>query len=74
MEFLKSDEDTLLLHWSNFWLWPLGKTGNSFVDTMMKELFFTGEISNRAGSARPVISSMTFMSHGGGELSGLSIY
>lgn len=48
MQFQRADKETLGMHWSNFRLWVLGKTGNSFVDTMMKELFFTGEISNRA--------------------------
>ena len=48
MEFAFNERDTILLHWKNFRNWAMGKTGNTFVNVMMRELFFTGEISNRA--------------------------
>jgi deoxyribodipyrimidine photo-lyase len=43
-----NDCQKVLNHWKNFRKWARGKTGESFVDVMMQELFFTGEISNRA--------------------------
>lgn len=48
MDFPETMATTLKSHWANFRRWTLGKTGVAFIDTMMQELYFTGEISNRA--------------------------
>jgi deoxyribodipyrimidine photo-lyase len=48
MEFPESMAVTLRRHWTNFRCWALGNTGVAFIDTMMRELYFTGEMSNRA--------------------------
>jgi len=41
-------EQSLQSYWADFRCWALGHTGNSLIDSIMQELFFTGEISNRA--------------------------
>lgn len=48
MEFPDKVAITLKTHWVDFRCWALGKTGVAFIDTMMRELYCTGEISNRA--------------------------
>lgn len=48
MTFQTADRDILLRHWENFRAWARGTTGERFVDVIMRELFFTGAISNRA--------------------------
>ena len=48
MTFAETQRDAILRHWETFRKWARGTTGELFVDVMMRELFFTGEISNRA--------------------------
>jgi len=48
MTFTIKQRGTILRHWENFRKWARGKTGENLVDVIMQELFFTGEISNRA--------------------------
>ena len=47
MSYPRDYSATIITHWQNFRRWVQGKTGQEFVDTMMKELYFTGELSNR---------------------------
>ncbi len=48
MHFTRDVEPVILSYWTEFRCWALGRTGNDFIDAIMQELYFTGEISNRA--------------------------
>ncbi len=48
MHFTRDVEHIILSYWTGFRRWALGRTGNDFIDAIMQELYFTGEISNRA--------------------------
>jgi deoxyribodipyrimidine photo-lyase len=47
MRFDKRDRGLLTTYWQRFRNWAKGQTGEDFVDTMMREIYFTGELSNR---------------------------
>jgi len=47
MRFARCDIGVITSYWQRFRRWATGRTGAEFVDTMMRELYFTGELSNR---------------------------
>jgi deoxyribodipyrimidine photo-lyase len=47
MRFTQRESEMLDSYWQRFRAWARGQTGEEFVDTMMRELYFTGELSNR---------------------------
>ena len=47
MRFDHGDGSLIASYWQRFRDWAGGQTGATFVDTMMRELYFTGELSNR---------------------------
>ena len=47
MRFNTRDHRMIISYWQRFRSWARGQTGEEFVDTMMRELYFTGELSNR---------------------------
>ena len=47
MWFDSRERVLLTSYWQRFRSWARGQTGDGFVDTMMRELYFTGELSNR---------------------------
>ncbi len=48
MRFTENERNMVEELWQRFRSWSLAETGEEFIDAIMKELFFTGDISNRA--------------------------